>query len=218
MYAGCRNKHLKPDIKAIQKLAPLSPYIAVMVGLFVYKSAWLAVLIYQLLALFVVLMCRPQVKMQCSKSVALWVCSLVFGLAGLILVIGAPWLMDGGLLTERLLSVGLNSHNIVWFCVWFSLLNPVLEELLWRGLLYTPRMAPSIQDVTFGGYHAIVMMNLLSWPWACLVFVVCVTAGWLWRLLRLYSDGLVLPILAHTLSDASIMAAVWWLCYGKQPL
>ena len=173
-------------------------------------------LIYQLLALFLVLVCRPQVKMKCSNSMVLWLCSLVFGFAGLILVVGAPWLMDGGLFTERLLSVGLNNHNIVWFSVWFSLLNPVLEELLWRGALYSPRLTPSVFDAAFGGYHAIVMLYLLPWPWAILVFSVCAIAGWLWRILHTYSSGLGLPILAHTLSDASIMAAVWWLRYGKQ--
>ncbi|MHB1461093.1 MAG: CPBP family intramembrane glutamic endopeptidase [Armatimonadota bacterium] len=199
--------------RRIQLAAPLSPYLAVMVGLLVFRSAWLAVLCYQVLALLVVLVCRTSVGVLKPRSWALWGVALLFGFTGVVLALIAPSILDDGLLAHRLLSVGLNGGNYIWFAVWFSLINPVLEELLWRGILLRRGMRPCAMDALFGGYHAVVIYSLLSWPWAVAAFAGCSMAGWLWRIMCLKSEGLVLPMLAHFLADASIMAAVWWLCY-----
>ncbi len=184
-----------------------------MVGLFAFRSAWLAVFCYQILALLIVLMCRPALGVVRPKSWRHWVVALSFGFTGLVLAFIAPLILDDGLLTQRLSSVGLHAGNFVWFAVWFSLVNPVLEEMLWRGVLHRPGLKPCAMDACFGGYHALVIWNVLSWPWAVGAFAGCSIAGWLWRVMRINSGGLALPMLAHFLADASIMAAVWWLCF-----
>ncbi len=184
-----------------------------MVGLLAFRSAWLAVLCYQILALLVVLVCRPSVGVLKPKSSAITGVALLFVLTGVLLAVIAPFILETGQLSQRMGAVGLNGGNYIGFAVWFSLINPVLEELLWRGVLLRHGLRPCAMDAGFGGYHAVVIFSLLSWPWAVAAFAGCSIAGWLWRVMCLKSEGLVLPMLAHFLADASIMAAVWWFCY-----
>ena len=184
-----------------------------MVGLCAFRSAWLAVLCYQILALLIVLACRPAVGSTRPKSWTHWVVALSFGFTGVVLAIIAPLILDDGLLAQRLSNVGLHAGNFVWFAAWFCLVNPILEELLWRGVLHRQGLMPCAMDACFGGYHALVIWSLLSWPWAVGAFAGCSMAGWLWRVMRINSGSLALPMLSHFLADVSIMAAVWWLCF-----
>lgn len=197
----------------VRTIAPLSPYIAVGVGLFVCRSAWAAVLCYQVLALIIIVVCRPSVSWNRPRQALPWLTAVLFGGTGLVLALVWPYLAVGAQLTSRLIGYGLSGANFGWFGLWFCLANPVLEELLWRGVLLREERLPSWTDLLFGGYHALVMGCLMPWPWIVVGWIGCALAGWIWRVMLRWSGGLLIPAAAHFLADASIMGAVWWLCY-----
>jgi membrane protease YdiL (CAAX protease family) len=89
----------------------------------------------------------------------------------------------------------------------FTLANATLEELVWRGVLQRgmestlgPALAIVVQAASFGLAHAHgvprgVAGVLLSGSWAVML-------GWL----RRRSGGLLAPIVAHVVADATIVA------------
>ncbi|MBN1945325.1 MAG: CPBP family intramembrane metalloprotease [Bradymonadales bacterium] len=97
----------------------------------------------------------------------------------------------------------------------FALVNAIGEELIWRGLfqhrlvtLFGPAAAIAIQGISFGiqhthGFPSGATGVLLAGAWGVML-------GWLrWR-----SRGVLAPILAHLVADATIAAIVLVLARG----
>ncbi len=92
---------------------------------------------------------------------------------------------------------------------YFSLINPLLEEYFWRAFLGSDTKGFYIGDLLYAGYHALVLINKVSYftiifSIACLTFV-----GWLWRKIKREDDGLLAPVLGHMAADISILTAVY---------
>ncbi|MBU1024044.1 hypothetical protein KKB99_07145, partial [bacterium] len=118
----------------------LIPYVAVVVGLYVFESAWLAILLYHAGIIFFLVKERSEIS---KKSVfsgweiktaifSIITCSL----AGLILYLLEHYLnileIDPG---STLAEMGLKGTSWIVLCVYFVIVHPVLEEAFWRGLL-----------------------------------------------------------------------------------
>ena len=100
--------------------------------------------------------------------------------------------------------------------VGFVLVNAVFEEVIWRGVLQDRlcvtlghRAAVVLQAASFGLQHAHgvprgVVGVLMAFAWALML-------GWL----RRRADGLLAPILAHVVADATIAAIVFSLIAAK---
>lgn len=95
------------------------------------------------------------------------------------------------------ISNGLASLEILKYGLIFTLVNAVLEELLWRGFILS-RSADSVGEVqgliitalTFGIYHL-----SLGFPvWTCLVFAV---GGYFMGGTAIRSKGLIAPLIMH---------------------
>ncbi len=95
-----------------------------------------------------------------------------------------------------------------WFALYFCCVNGPVEELFWRGYLGQDSRRPTLRDAAFGGYHALVLLAFAGVIWAVPVFVGCLFAGWLWRMMRAATGGLALPVVTHLIADAGIVAAV----------
>jgi len=102
--------------------------------------------------------------------------------------------------------------------VLFALVNAALEEVIWRGLLQDdlgallgPAAAVAVQGASFGLAHAHGVPRglagvVLAGGWGVLL-------GWL----RLRSGGLLAPILAHVVADATIATIVLLIVRGGGP-
>ncbi len=168
-----------------KSLAPILPYLAVWVGLFFFKSAWVTLLGFHLAILLALVYLHPTLPLHVFFKTAktkhvlssILICSLSgFGLYFLWDVFG---IADD--LHEQLASIGLDKTTWFGFIAYFSLVNPFVEEYFWRGTLESDSRQVTIGDLVYAGYDVLVVWNkthLLS-----LLFMVFVltSAGWFWR-------------------------------------
>ncbi|MEO0447218.1 MAG: CPBP family glutamic-type intramembrane protease, partial [Verrucomicrobiota bacterium] len=94
----------------------------------------------------------------------------------------------------------------IGFCLYFLLLNPLFEELFWRGLMARPTRSLALEDVAFGTFHALILLPFLSTPYI-LGFVLALSGiAWVWRQIRFEKQGLAVPWMGHVLGDALFVA------------
>lgn len=130
-------------------------------------------------------------------------------LAGILLFLIWPYT---GLTTDfssRLTALGLSDRLWLPFILYFTLVNPWLEEAYWRFAFYTPSRHLTTVDFIFAGYHLPVLYFFINIPWMVLAFIILVLVGWFWRQISRYTGSLLPAILAHTLADLSILLVVY---------
>jgi hypothetical protein len=202
-------------------LAAALPYAAVLAGLYLAHSAWAAMLGYQALMLAYVWRYRPpdpgvsgpRHRLDAWLPALMVVASVLVGLPIRLLW---AWFGEHEDLTATLRGWGLTPATWWWFAAWLCLFNPWLEQRFWRGLLGSPsrRLAPT--DAWFAGYHLLVVLPVLYWPWLPIVFAGLVAASWWWRQVIRLEGRYRLATIAHFLADASILVALG-LVFGRPP-
>ncbi|MCR8632093.1 CPBP family intramembrane glutamic endopeptidase [Paenibacillus radicis (ex Xue et al. 2023)] len=92
------------------------------------------------------------------------------------------------------------------------LLNPILEEIYWRGYLYrrigqTPGSAKSLLHASFWftAYHLVVIVPVFSWPLNVIAAVPIFAAGVLWGWIRHRTRSMLTPIVSHMFADLGIV-------------
>ena len=201
----------------LRRLSPLIPYAAVAIGIYCLGSAWVAIISYHIGMLLAVAFgsgCHDGTK---PRRVSGWwfLSSLVFAMGGVALYLLWPYAFAHSTdITGRLTSLGISASIWPYFALYFCCANSLVEELFWRGYLGDESRGLVLNDLAFGGYHALVLAAFAGIIWALPVFVACVFAGWLWRVMRASSGNLVIPMLTHFVADAGIVAAVWCRIYS----
>lgn len=104
-------------------------------------------------------------------------------------------------------------QGTLWFVfmIYFSTVQPLLEELYWRGYLGGSRSVFCWPDFAFAGYHILVLAWFIKWPWLLLAFVMLIGAAWVWRNMASRLEGLAVPLLSHVVADVSIITVVYFL-------
>jgi membrane protease YdiL (CAAX protease family) len=187
------------------------PYISMIIGLYIFKSAWLAFILYHLFILF-------SIREEKSFKILIkgWDNKIGFGaiifglLGGIVLYLLAPYAeINSEVLQPALKDLGL--YGIWWllFVIYHFLVNPWFEEIFWRKKLGNNSTKLVTNDFLFAGYHVLVLALLLEWLWILVAFIILVIAAWLWRQLATRYKGLLLPVLSHMAADASIMLIVY---------
>ena len=138
------------------------PYLAVLVGLYILKNAWIAIGFYHFgIVLFLIAGDRNSLQ-------------------------GISW---------------------VFFMIYFSTVQPFLEELYWRDYLGSNQKYLSWTDLAFAGYHIFVLVWFIKLPWLVISFLVLTMAASGWRYVSNKFEGLSVPLLSHIVVDISIVAA-----------
>ena len=197
----------------------LIPYLAVLVGLYWFDSAWPAMLIYH--ALMLAVLARKRQRARFRQVLAGWrrgagAAAVAFGLgAGVLLFFLAPPAgLDVARLDPILARIGLSGSGFLAFAIYYSLVNPGLEEAFWRGALGSDARGVVAADVLFAGYHLLVLHFFVGWIWLPVALVVLTAAAWLWRQATARYGGLAIPVVSHLAADASLMVAVGLLLIG----
>lgn len=194
-------------------LASIPPYVAVWVGSFIFKNAWVALLGFHLAILLVLVYLRPTLPLNVFFKTAklkhvllsILICSL--GGLGLYFLWDIFGIADD--LHEQLVSIGLNKTTWFGFIAYFSLINPFVEEYFWRGTLGSDSRQVTIGDLVYAGYHILIAWNKTH-PLSMLFMVFVLTfAGWFWRQLYRRDGSLFAPVLGHMTADLSILLAVF---------
>jgi hypothetical protein len=188
-------------------LALLLPYPAIGIGLYLFQNAWVAIGFYHLGILSLLITDRKRPPLRNLLSGWKWTWAGVIPGAGLSgLLIYSLWpLMQHFNMDVQLTAFGLARASWILFLPYYAFLNPLLEQVYWRGYLGHPARRVRIEDVAFGGYHFFTMICFVQWPWAMITFIILTGTAWLWRQIVRETGGLFIPLLSHITADVSIV-------------
>src|SRR5688500_2005514 len=122
--------------------APLVPCLAILIGLYLLRSAWAAILLYHLgIVLFMVFDPATNVASALrggwNSGVAV-ASALAAGMGGVAVYFLAPALFpDLGQFAARLTEFGLSGASFWLFLAYYGAVHPAIEETYWRGYLAT---------------------------------------------------------------------------------
>lgn len=177
-----------------------------------WQNAWGALLGFHLTLLPVILpewrtfstRFRSPVSKRWFLPVALVGLSAGFGLWLFWPLAGLP--LD---FSARVAALGLTGFIWLPFSLYFTLVNPWLEEVFWRSLLTSPSRFPAPVDFLFAGYHLIILSLFVSLGWLLFAFLILVLASWFWRQVSRYTGSLLPAALSHLLADGSILLVLY---------
>jgi membrane protease YdiL (CAAX protease family) len=199
------------------KLAGISiPYIAILVGLFVFKNAFVAISIYYV---GIIIFSGITGGFRFIKSIfSGWdirIAVLVVIMGGLSgIVVYTAWnlsALEGISLKAVFAEYGLEGIRIYVFAALAILVNPVIEEVFWRGLIGVKDKRISWLDAAFAGYHVPALLLVIKPLMATLAFITLCGAGWGLRFIKNKLDGLLVPYLAHLAGDVSLIIGIYFL-------
>jgi hypothetical protein len=175
-----------------------APYLAVGVFLFVFHSAWLAILGYhvQIVAWSRGRIGIPDRPKGSALTSFLLPCALVGPALWVMLAFSpsvhlAPWLA----------TYHLTGWAVLAMVPYYAVVNPVLEEVHWTPL----RERTAFAHVAFAGYHVMLLSTLLAWPWLVVAFAALTVASMVWKRSSREARSLVPAILSHGTADLGII-------------
>jgi len=189
-------------------------YGVVAVGFFVGHSAWGALLGFHAAMLCVLWLERhnlPPLSTLVKSEQRRWLILslLLSSTSGLGLYILWPWLGISPNLSTQLQALGLTLSTWPAFIVYFTLVNPWLEEYFWRASLASSSKYLQPIDFAFAGYHSIILAGRTSLATLMLALAVLITGSWFWRQLSRKDSGFLAAALGHMLADLTILLAVY---------
>lgn len=194
-------------------LAPILPYLAVWAGLFLFKNAWSALIGFHVSILIVLVIARPNIPINIlfkSKYPKWMITNVLLCSSG---GIGLYFLWDifgiANDLPLQLELLGMTSSLWMIFIIYFSLVNPFLEEYFWRAYLGSTTKGFYIGDAAYAGFHGLVLVNKVH-PVSILFALTTLTfIGWFWRQIFREDGGLLAPVLGHMVADFTILLTVY---------
>ena len=202
--------------KRLKLISTAVPYAAVFVGLYLLKNAWIAIGLYHFgIALFLIAD-EPGKLLKSIRSgwnftaavVSVVVCALI---VPVIFILWQYMQLENSCLKTTLMNFGLYGSSWFFFMIYFSTVQPFLEELYWRGYLGSNHKYLSWTDLAFAGYHILVLAWFIKLPWLVIAFIVLTVAAYIWRYLASKLEGLAVVLLSHIAADISIIAAAHFL-------
>ncbi len=195
----------------LKLISVLVPYVAVLIGLYILKNAWIAIGLYHFgIAVFLIVGDRNSLlKRVCTGWNSIMAIVGVVMSAMIIPIILFCWgrmQLENTPLNSALANFGLHGTSWFFFMIYFSTVQPFLEELYWRGYLENNHNYFSWTDLAFAGYHILVLAWFIKLPWLVISFIVLTVAAYIWRHVASKLEGLAVPLLSHIVADVSIIA------------
>lgn len=194
----------------------LSPYLGILLGMYVLTNALAAILIYHAGIVISLIIFRKRIRRPIDlniKSYKLFFAAiLICALAGpaLLIVWESVKLSEvsmGALLKE----FALYGNIRYMFCLYFSTVHPLIEELFWRYLFDFKHKYLSLSDVLFGAYHGLVLFFFLKIEFVLLCVIGLIIAGRFWRFLKDKLDENLVVVLSHAIADFSIVFTAFFI-------
>jgi len=194
----------------LKLLAASVPYVAVLLGMYVFNSAWLAILLYHAGIIgFLVWRKPPNLwkKLWGGYKTPLLVPGvLICAMACPVVYFMWPLLsVSDSALPEWLAHYGLTGISWLLMIPYFSIVHPMMEEVYWRGLAPDPVKGLTWLDFAFAGYHVVVLCQLIKAPWLLFIFAVLMGSSVFWRWATDRFGGFGLPLLTHAAADAGVV-------------
>jgi membrane protease YdiL (CAAX protease family) len=194
-------------------IAPALAYLTIGLGMFKFHNAWSALLGFHLAILVSLLIARPNIPVSILlKSTNIkWILlsMLLCGSSGFTLYFLWDKFGSANDLPAQVQALGLNPTTWIPFIVYFTLINPFVEEYFWRGYLGNPTSGFYLFDFIYAGYHALILFGKVSMSAVLFALFVLVSTGWFWRQIAREDQGLLAPALGHMAADFTILMAVY---------
>lgn len=187
-------------------------------GLIPARSAWLAILLYHAVLIAALALRRqPRVDLRVAVGGFSFGPALVAvgaaGVFGLALYRGLIALDPSGAHLARYLSrVGLAGSAAIPFCFYVSTVNPVLEELYWRGNFRDRHRTAVVDDLCYSLFHLPIYCFWISPRLSVIPVVTLIGAGLFWRGLARRQGGLAVAVIGHAAGDVAVLSAVAAAC------
>ena len=198
--------------------APIFVYIAVAMGLFIFRTAWSSLLTFHVAIMISLLIGKPNIPIKTlfTASNFLWILIsvLLCGSTGITLYFFWGKFEIAADLASRLERMGLNASTWIPFIAYFTLVNPFLEEYFWRGFLGNTTTNFYLSDFLYAGFHGLILLNKVQVSMIVYSLVLLVLAGWFWRQIARIDGGLLASALGHMAADFTILMAVYWKLHG----
>lgn len=184
-----------------------APYCAVIVGLLILHSAWLALLLYHAQIILLSRRDLPNLTRgwRLREAVAMAIPAAATGpltyllLPVMLAVPLSPWLA----------GVGLSHPAFGVFVFYYGLIHPPLEQAHWSAIRRDGRLGVAAH-VAYAGYHAVVLQAFMHPAWAAVSLSVLVSASYAWhRIEERVGGGCAVPAASHLLADFGMVVAVW---------
>ena len=194
-------------------IAPALAYLAIGLGMFVFHSAWGALVGFHIAILVSLLIARPNIPvsilLKSTNSKWMILSILLCGSSGFTLYF--LWDRFGFVnsLPIQVKSLGLNSATWLPFIAYFTLVNPFVEEYFWRGYFGNPTKNLYLYDFIYSGYHGLILIGMVGVRSIVFALSMLVLAGWFWREIAREDQGLLAPVLGHMAADFTILIAVY---------
>lgn len=189
----------------------LMPYLMVGLGLYLFHSAWIAILAYHAGILLLLWIAKFKISSPFRITIPFWkllTFALMGASAGIAMVFLWPYVFVSPVLTQTVEQWGLTRIAWPFFIGYSALVNPWLEELYWRGWLGSATRSPVPNDAFFAGFHLIILAPFVSSVWLVVVFITLATASWLWRQVTHRAMSFLPSALCHLVADVSILLAI----------
>jgi len=194
-------------------ISPLLAYLAVGIGLFVFHSAWGALLGFHVAIVGSLLIAKSNIPISIlfkNKNIK-WILLNIFlcGSSGVTLYFLWNYFGFASNLRQQIESLGLNTSNWLFFIAYFSLVNPFIEEYFWRGYLGSKTKNLHSSDLLYAGFHGLILIDKVNLYSIAFALVMLMLAGWFWRQIFREDDGLLAPALGHMAADFTILFTVY---------
>ena len=190
------------------------PYVAVYVGLYVLKNAWITIGLYHFGIIMFLIAGKPGKLLKSIRAgwnftaavVSIVVCASIMPI---IFILWRYMQLENTCLRATLTNFGLYGTSWFFFMIYFSTVQPFLEELYWRGYLESNHKYFSLTDLAFAGYHIFVLAWFIKLPWLVMAFIVLTAVAYGFRYITCKFKGLAVPLLSHIAADISIIAVTY---------
>lgn len=195
-------------------LAPLLVYLAVILGLFLFRNAWAALLLFHFAIIVSVLIAKPDLplKILFTGNSLKWILLCVFlcGSTGFSLYFFWDKFGIASNVSADVEAMGLNRSSWIPFIIYFALVNPFIEEYFWRGYLGSNATNFAASDFWYAGFHGLILLNKVQTNMIVFGLAALVLAGWFWRQIAREDKGLLASVFGHMAADLTILLAVYW--------
>ena len=199
-------------------IAPIFVYLAVGVGLFVFRTAWSSLLTFHIAIMISLLIAKPSLPIRTlfmSKNFKwILISVLLCGSTGITLYFFWDKFGIADDLAARVERMGLNASTWIGFIAYFTLVNPLVEEYFWRGYLGSTNTNFYLSDFLYAGFHGLIFLNKVQVSMIVYSLALLVLAGWFWRQIARLDGGLLASVLGHMAADLTILMAVYWKLHG----
>lgn len=217
----------------------LIAFLAVYVGLFVYRSLLVTFVLFHLFTCLGIPIFHGIWERRLKQNLmdlgvrhpSQLKHSLVAGIgSGMVLMFGVIagfyLLLQSGVDPDWIRSVltewGLTTDWLWLFVLYMIVGNSFFEELIWRGFVFerlqriiSLRLARGLSSLFYASYHVLLGVVLFGWKWGIIVAVLAWALGVFWSILVKQYGSLLSAWLSHLMVDVGIMVSlIHWIMDG----